>query len=136
MKTLFSLVAVSFLMMSAPAQAFQQFTCWNLPADINSTDRVVISVESATRVGTLFLTSGLDDAGNQNSIGPLTLELTSIQLGMGMWIAKNTTSTFTVMIPESSLGFPSDNVQMALDMMSNSSSHVSTQLGCLTRIYE
>ncbi len=135
MKILLSSVAFVVLF-SSKALAVQHFTCWNLPASASDSQRVVISLVSANE-GTLFLSSGLDDFGNQDSTGPLKLEkvATNANTLISTWSAKNTTSSFTVTIPDAVVGRNLNDVTLGLEM-ANDRDHASFEIGCYTRIYE
>jgi hypothetical protein len=136
MKSLLTLAAFGILF-GSNAHAVQHFTCWNLPLDAYSNDRVVISLSSATE-GTLFLSSGLDDNGDQDSTGPLKMERVTARDGQSSWVAHNTTSTFTVVIPDSVVGHNADDVVLELDLSNDSESsyHQALQIGCYTRMYD
>ena len=132
MKSLFTLTVVGILF-SVNAHAVQFFQCWNLPLDIDSTDRTVISLTSATE-GTLFLSSGIDDDGNQDSTGPLKLVKGSTSGNSTVWTGKNTSSTFTVTIPNAAIGKTSNAVTLDLDLK-NVGNHSALQVSCYSRMY-
>lgn len=115
----------------ANAFAVQHFTCF--PPDVNSNDRAVIALKSATE-GTLFLTSGLDDWGNQDTSGVLLLNKTGEKDDKQIWVANNTKSTFTAEIPKKHIGVNADSVKIKLNLKS-SNANVDQELDCYTRMY-
>ncbi len=130
MKSLLKVLTLSFLM-TANAFAVQHFTCF--PPDINSNDRAVIALKTQTE-GTLFLTSGLDDWGNQETSGVLLLNRVATTNEMETWVANNSIATFTVKIPKKVIGTNADNIELQLNLKSNNS-NVDQDLTCYTRMY-
>jgi hypothetical protein len=127
-----SLLISLLISVSTSAFAVQHFTCYH---DIYSDDRAVISLKNNDE-GTLFLTSGLDDWGNQDHSGVMTLNKineTDKELTMQ---AKNSISTFTVKIPTTYLNRNLDDIKLNLTLKNESSGlNVEQELNCYTRNY-
>ena len=130
MKSL-SIFLLSFFVFSQTSFAAQHFTCF--PMETNSNDRAVISLKNQTE-GTLFLTSGLDDWGNQNTSGVLLLSKTSEKDSIQNWVAHSTKATFTVSLPSKSVGQNGDNIKIKLTLK-NSEQTVNQDLECYSRMY-
>jgi hypothetical protein len=130
MKSL-SIFLLFFFIFSQTTLASQHFTCF--PMETNSNDRAVISLKNQTE-GTLFLTSGLDDWGNQNTSGVLLLSKTSEKDTVQTWVAHSTKSTFTVSLPAKSVGQNGDNIKIKLTLKSSEQT-VNQDLECYSRMY-
>lgn len=127
-----SLIFSLLISISSGAYAVQHFTCYH---DMYSNDRAVISLKNNDE-GTLFLTSGLDDWGNQENSGVMTMnkiEETDAELTMQ---AKNSVSTFTVKIPTNYLNRNLDDIKLKLTLKNEESGlKVDQELSCYTRNY-
>ncbi|MFZ4713981.1 MAG: hypothetical protein ACOYL6_09730 [Bacteriovoracaceae bacterium] len=130
MKSLNKVLTLSFLI-TGNVFAVQHFTCF--PPDIYSNDRTIISLKNGTE-GTLFLTSGLDDYGNQNNSGVLLMSKKEDKAEVQVWVASNNKSTFTVQIPKKSIGVSADGIKVKLNLKSNQN-NVDQELDCYTRMY-
>jgi hypothetical protein len=113
------------------AFAAQHFTCF--PLEVNSNDRAVISIKNQTE-GTLFLTSGLDDWGNQNTSGVLLLNKSTEKDSYQIWLAHSTKATFSVFLPSKSIGQNGDNIKIKLNLKS-SEQNINQELECYSRMY-
>jgi hypothetical protein len=124
--------SIIFSLASTQVFATQHFTCF--PPDLQSTDRVIISLKDHAS-GTLVLTSGLDDWGNQESSGVLELRYSHQEMLVQVWVAKNANAQFTLAIPKNFIGTNSDQVKIALNLK-NESNNISQNLDCYSRIYD
>ena len=126
------LIVFFFCSLISPLWATQHFTCF--PPDITSSDRVVISL-SDTVTGTLFLTSGIDDDGNQENSGVLPLKKEKDETYVTIWKSNNASSEFTVIIPKDVIGASTDNASLLL-VLKNNEREITQNLNCYSRIYE
>jgi hypothetical protein len=135
---------VSAVVISAAIQV-QQISCF--PTEASSADRVVISLQLPDRPvelpvqGTLFLSSGLDDVGNQDSIGPLPLKLVpesddDAQKGLVRYQSSGDLSTFEVSIHQDDLGRTQKNFPLDLELMRLSDKYRTTEkLNCYSTVF-
>jgi hypothetical protein len=126
-----SIFLICLFACSKLAFAAQHFTCF--PLELNSNDRAVISIKNQTE-GTLFLTSGLDDWGNQNTSGVLLLSKSAEKDSYQIWLANSTKATFTVFLPSKSIGQNGDNIKIKLNLKS-SEQNINQELECYSRMY-
>lgn len=121
----------------------QQINCF--PEEVRSTDRVVISLQLPDEGelplnGTLFLSSGLDDRGDQESTGPLPLRLApetdeDAQKGLVRYQAANDSSTFVVSIHHDDLGVAKKSFELNLELRRLSEkSGTRLTLGCYSSL--
>lgn len=132
MKILFSMI-VGVLVLSSSAFSAQHFNCRPMPVDPMLSDRAIIALMTESE-GTLFLTSGLDDFGNQDSTGPLKIIKTAQTESEMILEGTNTTSQFKVVIPFSAIGKNSDQVFLKLEAV-NKQANLNQDLDCFTRVY-
>lgn len=104
-----------------------------MPVDPMLSDRAIIALMTDNE-GTLFLTSGLDDSGDQNSTGPLKITKTDQTESELIMEGKNSVSEFKVFIPLDAIGKNSDQVFLKLDLI-NKDYRVNQDLDCFTRVY-
>jgi hypothetical protein len=130
MKSL-SIFLLLFFIFSQSSLAAQHFTCF--PLETNSNDRAVISLKNQTE-GTLFLTSGLDDWGNQNTSGVLLLSKMTEKDSFQTWVAHSTKATFTVNLPSKSIGQNGENIKIKLTLKSVEQT-LNQDLECYSRMY-
>ena len=130
-------IIVFFCVFISPLWATQHFTCF--PPDITSSDRVVISLKNS-HTGTLFLSSGIDDYGNQENSGVLTLNKVENETSYAadenvtLWKSKNATSEFTVVISKDLIGATTDRASLIL-VLKNPQQEITQNLNCYSRIY-
>ncbi|MBC7384746.1 MAG: hypothetical protein H7301_01125 [Cryobacterium sp.] len=121
----------------------QNFSCF--PDDIQSNDRVVISLNLADSAndlpatGTLFLSSGIDGEGDQASSGVLKMSLDASvphEADSVAYAGSDESSNYSVVLPLDAIGHASKNVRVKIEL--ENSDHTNAgyyEMSCYTNVY-
>jgi len=110
----------------------QHITCF--PSDIGSSERVIISLENKEH-GTLYITSGLNDSGDQDSIGPLPLLFQREVSGTTLWQAIDEDGGhFQLGISKNDLFQSKDHISISIDLKRKNYNN-NDDLDCYSRLY-
>lgn len=113
--------------------AVQHITCF--PIDMNTNDRTIISL-TTPEVGTLYLTSGLDDWGNQENSGVLTMKKVDQNDQTYFYEAQNSVAVFKVALPFSVIGHATSSFDAKLNLRRfDQSAQVEQDLTCYSSIF-
>lgn len=130
MKSLF--ISLTFVF-SISSYAVQHITCF--PYDMNTNDRAIMSLTDHEN-GTLYLTSGLDDWGNQESSGVLAMYKVDQNTQSSFYEAKNSVAVFKVTLPNAIIGRATSSFDAKLNLKRfDNSAQVEQYLTCYSSVF-
>lgn len=127
------LISLTFLF-SVSTYAVQHITCF--PYDMNTNDRAIMSLTADGETGTLYLTSGLDDWGNQENSGVLAMHKTEQNAQFSYYEAKNSVAVFKVALPNAIIGRATSSFDAKLNLERfDQSAQVEQDLTCYSSVF-